>query len=122
MKKSRKNIEPFSSKHLANNDIFGKTLERFPTSNNLQAEINLFKNNNPQSLNKDGNRGSRKSILDELMADDNKSQKSGITGRRGDLPVESLGFINTKGSIVEETPLVQANIRGGMRPPLKKRP
>lgn len=42
-------------------------------------------NNNyyPPPLSRDGNKASKKSILDELAYDDNKSYKSGATGRRG---------------------------------------
>lgn len=80
-------------------------------------------NNNfyPPPLSRDGNKASKKSILDDLGYDDNKSYKSGVTGRRGQLPVESTALINIKGSIADQIPLVQASMRGGMRPPLKKR-
>ena len=42
-------------------------------------------NNNyyPPPLSRDGNKASKKSILDDLGYDDNKSYKSVATGRRG---------------------------------------
>ena len=33
-------------------------------------------------LSRDGNKGSKKSFLDDLMSEDNRSNKSGATGRR----------------------------------------
>lgn len=72
-------------------------------------------------MSRDGNKASKKSILDDLAYEDNKSYKSGVTGRRGELPVESTALINIKGSIGDDIPLIQASMRGGMRPPLKKR-
>ncbi len=80
MKKSRKNIEPYSSQHLISVDPFGKTTSRFPNAN-TETDFNLN-----YGLSRDGNKASKKSILDDLMSEDNKSYKSGATGRRDHLP------------------------------------
>ena len=62
--------------------------------------MNAANNYYPPLLSRDGNKASRKSILDDIGYDDNKSYKSGVTGRRGgDLPVESTALINIKGSM-----------------------
>ena len=62
--------------------------------------MNDANNNYPPTLFWNDNKASRKSILDDIGYDDNKSYKSGVTGRRGgDLPVESTALINIKGSM-----------------------
>jgi hypothetical protein len=55
--------------------MFQKTTDKF--NQNSESDLNINFN-----LSKGGNKGSRKSILDELMSDDNQSYKSGVTGRR----------------------------------------
>jgi hypothetical protein len=57
-----------------------------------------------------------------MMSEDNKSMKSGATGRRDNQPTESMSFMkNFEPALANQ--ISQPNIggRAGMRPPLKKK-
>ena len=55
--------------------MFLNTTDKF--NQNSESELNINFN-----LSKAANKPSRKSILDDLMSDDNQSYNSGVTGRR----------------------------------------
>lgn len=74
MKKSRRqNLEPYSSQNLAQPPIldnFRKTTEKFNPSS-FDSQFNFSK----------PNKNDRKLITEDLMSEDNKSYKSGATGK-----------------------------------------
>jgi hypothetical protein len=76
-------------------------------------------------LSKDGyNKTSKKSILDDMMSEDNKSIKSGATGRRDNLNPypDSLNFGKSyEPSFINQVSQPNIGGRAAMRPPLKKK-
>lgn len=91
MKKSRRNnLQPYSSQNLGPTgmDMLNKTTDKF-NNPNIQSDINF----NYGGLSKGGNKDSKKSFLDDLGSQDNKSYKSGATGKRDNQVFESLNFI-----------------------------